>query len=145
MDLEKDTWEIILEAITVLIAVLGFTYQIIGFDPQKRRRLKTDLEILKIVKELGLIEEQNRISEHIKSRVPDIYRKPSETDTIVRIPDLQRLVVGIILTLFFSGVTIYYYIDRGGFQWWMLINIFFILSGLGNIMLGVNGEQKKGD
>lgn len=141
MNTEIETWEIILKAITVLIGVLGFTYQIIGFDPQKRRRLKIDLEILQKLKEAGLTEEHNRVVEHISARIPSIYREPKETDTVIRIPDLQRLIIGIALTLFFSGTAVFYYFDSGGFQWWMVINFLFIISGLGNILQGMNGDN----
>ncbi|UII79623.1 hypothetical protein [Flagellimonas sp. CMM7] len=136
-------WEIILKAITVLIAVIGFAYQIIGLDPQKRSRLKTDLEILEKFKKNGLEEEYERLSNHIKNRVPSIYRKPEETDTVLRIPDIQRLIIGVILTIFFSGITVYYYINLNGFQWWMVVTTLLVISGIGNILQGVLGDSSK--
>lgn len=123
--------------------MIGFLYQVVGFDPQKRRKLKNDLDILDKLQEHNFEEEYFRVKEYIKSRVIHIYRTPKETDTIVRIPDLKRLIFGIFLILFFSGITIYYYITESGFQWWMVITILFIISGLGNLLQGIMGENKK--
>ncbi len=121
-------WEIVLAAIgTIIAALIGF-YQIKISLPKPRFRLKTDLEILKLMGDKH--NQYNVVKEQVDDLISDIYTTPIKLSDAKEKQYYFFRVIYVILGSCFLFWTYYILID--GWSWWAILTGYFSLGLLGN-------------
>ena len=99
--------------------------------PRLRSTLKTDLELLKMLKS----DPRNKdiLQAHINATIDRIYRRPVPQGGSKRLEvhSWSDFIFGI---CFFLGFSLWTgYLLKGGFNWWVIITGFFAFAGLGGL------------
>lgn len=132
-------WEIILEAIGVLVgAVFGAT-QVLARLPKSRATLKHDLEVLKLLDPNHA--QRSLIEGHVQSRIAQVYRPDSDSKSIRKIIVVHQwndFIFG--LVCLFVGALWSVYLFQTGFSWWMILSGFIAFAGFGGILNGLEDK-----
>lgn len=124
-------WDMLLRAIGVLVGAAGTIYQLTKRDPRWRANLKTDIEILSMLKDdpdNQKIVQQN-IDRSIQRRYPLGIEKGERRYKHFNAP---ILIGGLIFLGGFGYWTFSLLSD--GWNWWALLTGLFALSGLVNVI-----------
>ena len=124
-------WDVLFKAVSILVAV----YQLI--KPGARATLKTDLEILNVLKASSPdrpLEGYDAVRAHVERSIRKIYH----TETRQKFYRDPEVIKGGLIILIFSSITLYMLKD--GFTYWALVPGFVALTGL----LGALGGGKGG-
>lgn len=141
------------KAIIIIVGSIVSIHQLISRLPKSRASLKEDLEILKMIDENGLT--HKNIRSHINNKIIKIYgsMENEESDSIESedeesssteviggslIKDWRSLALGIAFLAIFIPWTMHLF-DSGNLLW--IITGFLIISGLGNILIGIDGKR----
>ncbi|MCP4439054.1 MAG: hypothetical protein GY810_08945 [Aureispira sp.] len=134
-------WDIVIKAFGMLIGLVGTVYQFKRFDPRKRDKLKTDLEILNLLDPES--PEFEKLKIYTEYEIDELYGNTTErreNKQFIKKPG--DFVFGLVLFLGFFVWTYILYNNAGGFTWYMLITGFFAFAGAGNIIIGLEGDKK---
>jgi len=129
-------WELVFKAVGALVGAIVSLYQLRNVNPRLRSTLKSDIEILNLLKpdEPGY----RAVKEHVDSKIRRLYKperkKKEGRPKIYSWPDF---LLGIVFLPGFLIWTIYLF--RNGFNGWGLVTAFFAFAGFGGI---INGLQK---
>jgi hypothetical protein len=130
-------WDVLFKAVSILVAV----YQLI--KPGARATLKTDLEILNLLKTSSPdrpLEGYDAVRANVERSIRKIYRTEAR-QKFYRDPDVIK---GGLIFLIFSAITLYMLKD--GFTYWALVPGFVALTGLlGALGGGKGGRGGSGD
>jgi len=121
-------WELMVTAAGILAYFIALFLQWGRLRPSFTRRstLKTDLEILRILKELGHPSTEN-VRKYVDDAIANIYvsREPPKR---LWVHDWTLFVTGFAFTLGFSAWT--WYLVRDGFSGWAIVTGFFAFTGV---------------
>ena len=136
-------WQIILQALGIVVgAVLG-TSQVLGRLPKSRTTLKHDLEVLKLLDSSH--PQRDVIEQHVQESINRIYKPRRDRRAQIvgnfAIHQPDNFIFGVVAL--FGGVLWTLYLVRGGFSWWSLLSGLLAFSGFGGIMNGLEDKGKK--
>ncbi|MFZ5981714.1 MAG: hypothetical protein ACOYVF_13910 [Candidatus Zixiibacteriota bacterium] len=129
-------WELVFKAIGAIVGAFVSLYQLRNIKPRLRSTLKSDIEILNLLKpdEPGY----RAVKEHVDSKIRLLYKPLREKRSGgLKIYSWPDFALGIIFLPGFLIWTVYLF--RGGFNGWGLVTAFFAIAGLGGI---INGLEK---
>ena len=128
----------VLKILGSFIALFGVALKLREYNPVKRTRLKTDLEILE---KLDKDSERFQIlNSHIDETIKDMY---GERKSGTKVHSPGELIMGIILLVGFTFWSVYIYTQNQGFSWWILLTGFMAFAGFGMILNGFEKKQPK--
>jgi hypothetical protein len=134
-------WEIVLQALGVVVAAILGTSQVLARLPKSRTTLKHDLEVLKLLDRSH--PQRGLIDMHVRKSIERIYQAERSHQGAVRrsfiVHQWGDFLGGTVVL--FGGALWLLYVVRDGFSWWALLPAFLVLGGLGGILEGL--EDKK--
>jgi len=138
-------WELMVTAAGILAYLIASFLQWRRLRPSFTRRstLKTDLEILRILKELDHPSTEN-VRKHVDDAIANIYE--SRPPNRLRVHDWSMFVTGFVLTAGFSAWT--WYLVKDGFSGWSILTGFFAFTGIIWMAISLNEsavETSQGD
>lgn len=131
-----DILELALKAVGVIAGGIVALLQARNLLPANRRRLKADLEVLR------LIDPANPLYSQVKANVD---RQLERVYPDVRWPrprlvySWTELIWGVVYSVGFAAWTIY--LDRDGFSWWSPVTGFVAFSGMVSIVRSFDGSR----
>ena len=130
-------WDAFLKILSAVVAL----YQLI--KPGGRSTLKTDLEILNLLKASNPVEGTDENYKAVKSHVDKSIRKIYPTGEGYRFYRDGDFIKGISIFAAFSSITVYWLM--GGFTYWSLASGFAALTGLAGALRRLRGGGGRSD
>lgn len=133
--ISKDHWEV---ALKIIGPVLGaaVTYSQRRFFARPRAKLRSDLELLKLMEGDALTEQRATLQHSVAAQVDKIYCR-----CVAHKRNFAIVAFGLIWALAFIAVT--YYIFKNDDElskWWTLLSGWMALAGLGWMIMGWEGK-----
>jgi hypothetical protein len=124
-------WDVLFKTLSTIAAF----YQLTSITPGSRATLKTDLEILKLLRastpDYKSDADYLAVRTHVDETIRKTYRGGGRRK-LYRDPDFLK---GIFTFLLFFGITVYMLKD--GFTFWSLVPGFVALTGLGGVSIAL--------
>ena len=137
------TWEIIFQAMGVVVAAVLGTTQVMTRLPKSRATLKHDLEVLKLLDRTH--PKRELIERHVLQSIERIYIRDRRgwVKSGFVVHQWDDFVIGIVCL--FGGSLWTLYLVRDGFTWWALLTGFVAFGGFGAILNGLEDKAKRSD
>lgn len=141
---ESSVIDFVLKALGLIAAIIVSLYQWrnVNVIPKRRSTLKTDLEILKMLKPEYHSEDPSyqTIKNNVDDAIVKIYSKRNWAK-LKEVPGQPDFIISITILLVFSIWTVY--LLKDGFTPWALVFGFFALAGLGGIVHIIEESTEK--
>jgi hypothetical protein len=130
-------WELIIKAVGAVVAAVAVMFQIANRSSKSRTRLKTDLEILQLLKPDD--QTYGHVKASIDRSIDQLFREDKKGNKFFKTPFIvyswSDFIWGIISV--FVGILWTLFLIRDGFSWWTLLSGFLAFGGLGGILNGL--------
>jgi hypothetical protein len=138
-----ETLDLTLKAVGLLVGAVFSLYQARHFISPSRTRLKTDLEILKLLEESH--PSRPLLQAIVDTSLREIYGTPTPAvQQTVQRRQIHRwgdFIGGILMMIVFGAAT--FYILLRDPSWWALLTAFFTFAGFGGIVTSYEPKEKK--
>jgi hypothetical protein len=126
--MEMGIWETVIGIVAGLGSVVAAFLKFRDARPlqNKRSRLKTDIEILRMLKSTD--PEYDTVKEHVAVAIQDIYKKRDEKEGTFKVHNWEYFLLGLIATVGLTTWTVF--LVKDVFSWWSLLTGVYAFASL---------------